>query len=207
MYRTCGADLHAVAEKHAFNLVWTFNLTTKFSVSKCYQLSLGHKRMWIKEICMYQCVYPISLCNLTDDFTGCWINGGEGFPTRCILPLVVDKQLKDSNRSLPEEKLHWSCWKTGHWTCFLIKQIKQNQSLIPPVFCLLICFMGYCDINLTTKFSFCAKVLGRFLLSLQSLEWIRLNGSLSALYFLPSTGVFCLKKRSTGWHELLQCAI
>lgn len=38
--------------------------------------------------------YLISLSDLTDDITGCWVDGGESFSTRCITPLIVDEQLK-----------------------------------------------------------------------------------------------------------------
>lgn len=47
-------------------------------------------------------VYLIRLSNLTDDFSSCWVNGREGLSTCCILPLVVDKQLKHKNVSLQE---------------------------------------------------------------------------------------------------------
>lgn len=41
--------------------------------------------------------YLVSLRHLTDDFPGCRVDGGEGFPTGCILPLVVDEQLNETS--------------------------------------------------------------------------------------------------------------
>lgn len=42
--------------------------------------------------------YPISFGNVADDLTSCWVDGGESLPTSCILPLIVDEQLKETFR-------------------------------------------------------------------------------------------------------------